>query len=278
MAASFRACGIEPGDRIAIATPNIAEWIYTFFGAVRMGATLVTLDVRYREKELEAILNESSARLLVTSATSGDFDFTQFYPTFRPRIPTVEEIFYIGGNFTQLLEASPLEHEAHVDPHTPAVMMYAADTTGQLKSVTLTHASLLACAQGAQVRQTEEDVFLCLLPLDEMGGITCGILNTLLSASKVVMLPTFSLDAALAALRENAITVLCANPIMYSSMLAKLESTPTIDALRLALIGGSNASAAPCAAIGKAIPSAKVVNLDGLAESSEPAQGDFPPS
>ncbi|HEY1973174.1 MAG TPA: AMP-binding protein [Pseudonocardia sp.] len=35
-----------------MAAPNQAEWLELFFGAARIGAVVVTLNVRYRESEL----------------------------------------------------------------------------------------------------------------------------------------------------------------------------------------------------------------------------------
>src|SRR5699024_7802667 len=67
-AAGLLGIGIGNGDRIAIATPNCAEWLITWHAAVRIGAVLVTLNVVYREREFEFMLNHSGAEMLVCSA------------------------------------------------------------------------------------------------------------------------------------------------------------------------------------------------------------------
>ena len=48
VAAGLLRRGFCPGDRLAIAAPNGAEWVITAFAAAKIGVTLVTLNVRYR--------------------------------------------------------------------------------------------------------------------------------------------------------------------------------------------------------------------------------------
>ncbi len=89
--------GIARGDRIAIAAPNSAEWLITWFATVEVGASLVTLNVAYREREFDFMLNQSGAVMLVTSAQDGGFDFVSFLDRLRPRIPTVRHFVFLGG-------------------------------------------------------------------------------------------------------------------------------------------------------------------------------------
>src|SRR5699024_3832074 len=90
IAAGLLERGLRRGDRIAIAAPNIVEWLELFFGAARIGVAVVTLNVRYRGSELDYMINQSGARLVVSSASDGDFGFEEFYADFRDQIPSVE--------------------------------------------------------------------------------------------------------------------------------------------------------------------------------------------
>src|SRR4051794_16934564 len=47
VARALLAIGLRPGDRVAIASPNQAEWLDLFFGATRVGIIVVTLNIRY---------------------------------------------------------------------------------------------------------------------------------------------------------------------------------------------------------------------------------------
>ncbi len=280
VAAGLLARGLRPGDRIAVAAPNQAEWLELFFGATRIGVVVVTLNVRYREQELEYMLNQSGARLVVSATSMGEFDFEAFYPGFRDRIPTVEQVFFVGG-----VTEGQRYHDLLADPGAvewawaeqtvrgidPAVILYTSGTTGRPKGAVLTHGSLLgsAAAQVEHLGTRAEDVYLCVMPLNHVGGITCNITTALLTGSTVVLLETFSPTAALDAIARHHVTIFAGVPTMWNVMLAH-ESFPEHDtgALRLAVIGGSNVEPALAERISEGFPSARLANLYGLSEAS----------
>jgi fatty-acyl-CoA synthase len=293
VAAGLLARGMAPGDRIAIAAPNLAEWLEVFFGAARIGVVVVTLNVRYRSRELEYMLNQSGARLLVSAAAADGFDFETFYAGFRERIPTVENVFFLAGGgagqrYRDLLgdpaEAEPARFEQAVAPGDPAVILYTSGTTGTPKGAVLTHASLLASGR-AQVQHLGTgagDVHLCVMPLNHVGGITCNITAALLVGATVVLAETFSPAAALDALAGYRVTLFLGVPTMWNLMLAH-ESLPHRDtaALRLVVIGGSNVEPALAQRINDTFPGARLANLYGLSEVSgaaviSPAGDDVP--
>jgi len=48
VAGALVASGIEPGERIAIWAPNIAEWVLAALGAYHCGAVVVTMNTRFK--------------------------------------------------------------------------------------------------------------------------------------------------------------------------------------------------------------------------------------
>src|SRR4051812_43360201 len=96
-ARGLAARGIAPGDRVAVAGLNTADWLTLFFGAVRLGAAVVTLNVRYRESELTYMLGQSGAALVVSEAQAGGFDFRSLYAGLTPRLPALRTVVWFGG-------------------------------------------------------------------------------------------------------------------------------------------------------------------------------------
>ena len=74
---------------------NQPEWLYTYFAASKIGATVVALNVRYRDVELEYMLNQSETKVLVTITDLAGFDYTAFFDSFRKKIPTVTDFVFI---------------------------------------------------------------------------------------------------------------------------------------------------------------------------------------
>ena len=282
IASRLLAVGFRPGDRIAIAALNQPEWLAVFFAATRIGLIVVTLNVRYRESELDYMLNHSGARAVVTHAALPGFDYVSFYAGFAGRVPSVEHVIYLepdapGPLNYAALAGSGIDREAlraaeaGVTPGSPAVILYTSGTTGQPKGAVLTHASMLASARGeaGRLAVTGEDVFIGNMPLNHVGGITCTVATALLARAPVVLMPVFSAAGALQAITGSRATIFAGVPTMYALMLGHADVDDyDLDSVRMTVIGGSNAEPALCEAISKRFRNARLSNLYGLSECS----------
>jgi fatty-acyl-CoA synthase len=274
-AAGLAARGIAAGDRVAVAGLNTVDWLTAFFGAVRLGAAVVTLNVRYRETELEYMLGQSGTRLVVTPAELAGYDYRGLYAALAPRIPTVESVVFFDADgpdgFDALLPDGGEPPAAQLSPDTPAVVLYTSGTTGRPKGAVLTHGSLLASAGGQQERQSTgpDDVLVATLPFNHVGGITCTVLHALVAGARVALLPAFSPTGALEAAARHRATILAGVPTMYVLMLAELaKSDADLSSVRIAVAGGSNVDPPLARAMAEALPGAHVENLYGLSETS----------
>jgi fatty-acyl-CoA synthase len=274
-AAGLAARGIAAGDRVAVAGLNTVDWLTLFFGATRLGAAVVTLNVRYRETELEYMLGQSGTRLVVTPAELAGYDYRGLYARLAPRLPALESVVFFGDDgpdgFAALLDGDAEVPAVDLAPETPAVILYTSGTTGRPKGAVLTHGSLLASAAGQQQRQSTgpDDVLVATLPFNHVGGITCTIVHALVAGARVALVPAFSPAAALQAAAQHRATVLAGVPTMYVLMLAELaKSDHDLSAVRIAVAGGSNVDPPLARAMAEAFPGAHVENLYGLSETS----------
>ena len=60
--------GVEPGDRVAIAMRNCADWVVAFAAAVQVGAVVVPINSWGSVEELSYSLTNSGAHVLVADA------------------------------------------------------------------------------------------------------------------------------------------------------------------------------------------------------------------
>ncbi len=74
-ALALQRLGIQKGDRVAVALPNIPYYPIAFYGALRAGAVVVPTNPLYTEREMQHQLADSGAKVLVM------LDF--FYPVVR---------------------------------------------------------------------------------------------------------------------------------------------------------------------------------------------------
>ncbi|MGZ4668321.1 MAG: class I adenylate-forming enzyme family protein [Blastococcus sp.] len=274
-AAGLAARGISAGDRVAVAGLNTADWLTLLFGAVRLGAAVVTLNVRYRETELDHMLNQSGTRLVVTPAALAGFDYRALYATLAPQLPGVESVVWFDDDgpdgFAALLAGGGEVPAADLGPDTAAVILYTSGTTGRPKGAVLTHGSLLASAAGQRERDATgpDDVLVATLPFNHVGGITCTVLHALVARAGVALVPAFSPSASLAAAARHGATILAGVPTMHVLMLAEPALAGyDLSRVRRVIAGGSNVDPPLARAIAAAFPGAHVENLYGLSETS----------
>lgn len=67
--------GIRPGDRVAVWAPNSARWLVAALGTVTAGATVVTVNTRYRGEEAADLLHRSSAVALFVHQDFLGYDY-----------------------------------------------------------------------------------------------------------------------------------------------------------------------------------------------------------
>jgi len=285
LAASLLDLGIRRGDRIGLAALNQPEWLVTFLAASRIGASIVTLNVRYREAEFDYMLNQSGAETLVCLASTPDLDFKQFLDRLRDRIPRVSRYIFIGESdypfegglrFDDLVDHSPsrtgvLDSSTEVTPLDTAIILYTSGTTGRPKGAMITQRSILASAQ-AQVEHwsiAEDDISVGHLPFNHVGGITCTIMVALLTGSSVVLVPSFNPQVVLDIIQRYKVTVFGGVPTMYVMLLSSPSFAETdLSSVRLCAAGGSNVEPELCRSISSGFPNGSVLNLYGLSESS----------
>jgi acyl-CoA synthetase (AMP-forming)/AMP-acid ligase II len=167
-AAGLRRAGIDRGDKVCLIYPTCAEFFYTFFGALRLGAVPVPLYPTLGVDATASVLNDSEASVV---ATIGWFR------------RGVEDAQSAAPGVRHVLEPSDLEVDdpppafPAVRPEDTAFIQYTSGSTGHPRGVVLSHANVIDTvafmAEAAQL--TRDDVVVSWLPLyHDMGLIGCS--------------------------------------------------------------------------------------------------------
>ena len=155
----LQAAGVEPGDRVAIVTPERPRFLMAHLGAMFAGAVSLPLNPRMTRDELRYFLEDSGARAVVC----GDEE--------RPTIDSLQsELAELRTVLTDSLPAdiSPSGfREPAIDRNAPAFLLYSSGTTGQPKGVVHTQANLASSLKALRAcwRITPDDVVVNVLPL-----------------------------------------------------------------------------------------------------------------
>jgi fatty-acyl-CoA synthase len=181
-AAGLAQAGVRPGDKICLIYPTCAEFFYTFFGALRVGAVPVPLYPTLGVETTAAIFRDSEA---VAVATIGWFR------------TGVDESCALAPNVRMVLEPPDLEVDAPGPSPAAATaddlafLQYTSGSTGRPRGVMLTHRNVVSTihfmAEAAGI--TADDRVVSWLPLyHDMGLIGCAFTPPLL-ATPIWLLP-----------------------------------------------------------------------------------------
>jgi acyl-CoA synthetase (AMP-forming)/AMP-acid ligase II len=181
-AAGLAAGGVGAGDKVALIYPTCAEFFYTFFGLLRLGAVPVPLYPTLGVEATANILRDADA---TTVATIGWFR------------QGVDASVALAPNVRAVVEPNDLDIERALDvEHQPretdlCFLQYTSGSTGHPRGVMLTHANVVATirfmADAAGI--TPDDRVVSWLPLyHDMGLIGCAFTPPL-TATPIWLLP-----------------------------------------------------------------------------------------
>jgi len=243
LANRLKSMGVGKGDKVALMLPNTPEFPITYFACQKLGAVAVTLNVMSTAHELQYLLDNSDAKVLVTAAQSA-----RRFEEIKDRLATCRHLLLTEVNegplsMKKAMEDGPFEFEASdAAEDDPAVMIYTSGLTGKPLGAVLTHGNLISQSRllADLFEGSQRDTGLSLIPLFHSFGAVANMLNPILMGACVVMLDAFSIDSIFKAIETEKITYMTAVPRVYLGMLLQ-EGTEKYDmsSLKYCVTGGS---------------------------------------
>jgi carnitine-CoA ligase len=228
-AATLAAAGIKSGDRVALMCGNRAELLLTILGCAWLGAIAVPINVASRGAQLEHILSNCGARLLVVerelAAVTASLD--------RGRFP-LETLWLVGdgsGENVEGLSCLPFPPAQKglpphpVEPGDTFAILYTSGTTGLSKGVCCPHAQYFwwAVYTGDLIGVRERDVLLTTLPMFHTNALN-AFFQALLNGATLVVEPRFSASGFMPGLARHDATVTYLLGAMVPMLLAQPPS------------------------------------------------------
>jgi acyl-CoA synthetase (AMP-forming)/AMP-acid ligase II len=138
--------GIKRGDVVAFLDKNHPACVELTVAAASLGAANAIINFRLAADEMDYVLNDSGAKLLVVGA-----ELKPGIEKIRDKLKNVEQIIEVtpeGGDGDEyeamLAAATPVDRSSDVEPDDVCIIMYSSGTTGRPKGVALTQANVIA--------------------------------------------------------------------------------------------------------------------------------------
>ncbi|MGP8075743.1 MAG: class I adenylate-forming enzyme family protein [Thermoplasmata archaeon] len=230
----LREQGIRPGDRISLLSgPDMAA-VVLFFGAVRVGASLVPHNLRLSTTELAEELGRVHPALLVHGRGA---------PAELPvggwrGGPPVSLGALTGPGAT-----SPSAPGEPPDWESPALVLFTGGSTGRPKGAVLSLRELfsnaLTTVEGWQLRP--EDSTILVFPMFHTGGWNVLLLPLLIAGGRSIFMERFDPVELLRRIDEEKVTILGGVPSMFIDLVGRPEfARASLSSLRFAKSGGGS--------------------------------------
>ncbi len=181
-------CALAAGARVAWLGYNGIDLVVLLLACAHARLVLVPLNWRLSAEELDAVLDDAGAALLIVDASCRELG-----GALRPR-PAASCGFAAAGlrEFPRSPDGGALR-DVDADPATPLMLVYTSGTTGRPKGAVLTRETVLFNALNAchMHDMTAHDRVLTVLPMFHVGGLNIQTLPALYCGAEVVIEPRF---------------------------------------------------------------------------------------
>ncbi|HSH05737.1 MAG TPA: long-chain fatty acid--CoA ligase [Anaerolineae bacterium] len=252
--------GIGKGDKVALGCPNLPYFPIVYYGILKVGATVVPLNVLLKPREIAYHLQDSDAKAYfcfegteeLPMAKMGYAGFQEtascehfIVMTSNPAAPSpIEGTMTLG---MLIHDKAPQFDSMPTEPGDTAVILYTSGTTGNPKGAELSHSNMVMNARLADNMYDpaeEQDVSLIVLPLFHSFGQTVQMNAGFYRGNALTLLPRFDPEAALGIMQRDSVSIFAGVPTMYWAILNypeadKFDLEAIAKRLRLCASGGS---------------------------------------
>ncbi len=231
--------GVRPGERVAIALPNIPQFIIAYLGILKVGAIVVAINPNYRPREIVEMINSSQAERIfylgkneseiievkkesclkiIIKCQMGDLKWLKETQSLKNKFekPENEDQFVFSDFFKTEIDKKtfPL-----ISPEDPAIFQFTGGTTGTPKAVIGRHRNLVANTRQfitwCDLKPGEETV-LAVIPLYHVYGMVLALCMGIALGAKIILISNpKEIEKILGSIEKYQVTFFPGVPSLY---------------------------------------------------------------
>ena len=275
LANAFLSLGVKKGDKVALLAKDCKELVFVYLASSKIGAVWVPLNYRCVARELEYMLSDCEASVLVFEA-----EYAQTVATLKDPVPKLSKYISMGEcdlPFVTSYEAF-ISQASTVDPNVvtfeddECAILYTSGTTGRPKGAVMTHRTRVACTVNILLDgSVEKDgISLQASPLFHAGALNIALLPHLAIGGIVVLIPRLDPYETAKVIEAEKVTHIVTVPTILHNLL-EIGALDKFDfsSLRKIYYGGSSISLKDLEGILKKLPKAEFFQGYGQTESTQ---------
>jgi len=235
LAEALAFAGLQRGDRVATLMWNHAAHLEAYFGIPVGGGVLHPLNLRLHPNEIAYIANHARDRFLIVDDT-----LLPLYESFRAQV-CFERVIVVPTSGKR----APRDYQDYeawlrgatgsfvypqLDENEAAAMCFTSGTTGKPKGVVYSHRAIVLHSFAQGMTDTfgiaQRDVVLQIAPMFHANSWGVPFTAAMVGAKLVLPGPHLDPESLLDLIERERVTLACAVPTVWISVLGALEKNP----------------------------------------------------
>lgn len=254
---SLAACGVGPGDRVAMLSTPGGAFLVSFLASASLGAIWVGLNPRHTAAELDAAVTVLTPRVIFAREAIESRNYDSWVAALPRSITTV---LLADGSAAALAHFAEWKHDAtkvagamafHASADAPALIVFTSGSSGQPKGALISQRSLIGASR-VQLAQWPVGPLRVLnnLPINHIGCVGDLCCYALVGGGTNVFCERFDPAESIALCERERVTLLGQVPTQFILTLNSPHfRAEALASLQLVIWGGAQASAELVAAL-----------------------------
>ena len=269
--------GIQKGTHIGVMMYNCTEYCVAYLAASRIGAVLVSLPSKFKQKEVLPLAQMADVEFLIC-----DEDFANWFcPLYsRQQILIVKDIasgngfldaYSFWNSRTKDLEA--LTSLPYAGPSDEALILFTSGTTSQSKGVLLKNFNIMHAVETYRrlLCVTDQDCSVVSTPIYHITGLVALVGLFLFVGGTLYLHKFFDANRVIQDAKKHHFTFFHASPSVFLLLLKAGRQADEIPSLRTLACGSGNMPRETLFQIHCWLPHSRFHTVYGLTETSSPA-------
>ncbi|MFJ5714273.1 long-chain-fatty-acid--CoA ligase [Neobacillus sp. NPDC093127] len=239
--------GVKKGDKLALMMKNSDHFVFTFFAAAKIGAVAVPVNFRLTTSEVQYILEQSDAAIVVCDKEFEQIIAAAKQGTIVSKVITVGEPETVGFySYEKILSKRTSEPDVEVSEKDDVEILYTSGTTGRPKGALFDHSQIFKVGISVVINMGigQHERILHLAPLFHSAQLNLFLISGVALGATHIIHRDFHPVKTLQAIQEHKITHLFAVPAMYTFLL-QVPNAADYDLSSIKRVGYGAAPMAP---------------------------------